>query len=242
MKMIMTAIFSLCLLAACSSVRTFDLVGVSGGNIIDRSVVVEDNVIKLKVDNYKTKYDLVTLRFSIFNKGTKFIKLDIQKIYIKNNVGEMKYPLSIEEAFNVVQSNSLYETPREKMRARRQIAMEAINSGEIPPLGTSQGVLFFEPGATDVREIILYIRGLEIDGSLIDLQSITFQDEDYAYDLKKASSAKKAKEELEKKNEEKRKELEKKELEKKELEKKDQQKPVAAPTEALQPPAPATKP
>jgi len=185
MKILMTVIFSLWFLVSCASVRTFDLVGVSGGSLIDDAVLAENDILRIKVLNYNNKYDVIAFSFMIRNKSNKYVKLDVKQFYLKDSVAGVRYPLTTKEAFKIVQSHKIFETDREKMKSRRQISSRGLRSGEIPPLAMVKGYVFFEPGRFKVKDVSLVIRGLSVDDRILDFQDIKFQDEDYVHRLRK---------------------------------------------------------
>jgi hypothetical protein len=168
------------------------LVGVSGGSVKDEAILVENGLVKIKIVNYDNEYDLVSFKFMLRNKSNKYLKLDVHKIYTKDPLGGVRYPLPLDEVFAVAASNKTFETPREQMELKRDILSRLLKSGELPPSSLIKGILYFEPGRYNVREMALIIRGIESDGAAIDFQNVVFQEEDYADDLRKMEAKKKA--------------------------------------------------
>jgi len=168
----------------CASVRTFEFIGVSGGKIHQGMVTYQNDRVKLHVSNFENEYDVVGFHFSVYNKSASYLQVDTRKIYLKDNLGRIHYPLTTDEVFYAVQSHEVYETEREKMRDRRDIAVSMLYGGELPPKSFLRGALYFEPGHEELKELRLLLRGFYYDGIPMDLQDIVFRQEDYHDELK----------------------------------------------------------
>jgi len=190
MKMIVTGIFSLLLFISCSSVRTFDLIGISGGNVVKNAVLIEDDILRIKVESIENDYDLVAFHLTIRNKSSKYLTIDTGKFYLRDVEAGVFYPLDTDQAFTVIKSHKVFETPLEEMKGKRSLSIAALKSGELPPQSLTTGTLFFEPGYNKIKEVAFVLRGLASEGRVLDFQDIVFQDNAYAYDLKKIKSKK----------------------------------------------------